>query len=398
LANSVQLSQSIKAEAHRLGFLLCGITTPAPPEHYGTFLDWLSKGRHSGMGYLASERSRLRRGDPLLILPEARSVICLGLPYSPAESVPDLIYPDLNPPEPAGKVASYAWGADYHEVIPPLLEQLAAFLQRLAGQPVLWKAYTDTGPLLERDLAQRAGLGWIGKNTNLIHPQHGSYFLLSELLVDVILEPDPPFPTDHCGSCTRCIDACPTDCILPDRTIDARRCISYLTIEHKGAIPPDLRSRMNEWVFGCDVCQTVCPWNIRFASHSAGPGMEPQPSISTPALGAELQLTPAQFNRKFRGSPIQRPHRRGYLRNVAVALGNTADPSAVPVLAQTLFQEPETVVRGHAAWALGQIGGPEAREALENAYAQETEPSVREEISAAIKILRRGAGSAEPII
>jgi len=392
VTNPVQLSQSIKAEANRLGFLLCGITTPDPPEHYGVFLDWLSKDRHAGMGYLAAERSWLRRGDPLQILPEARSVICLGLPYSPS---PQAL--ENNAGKANGKVASYAWGSDYHEVTAPRLQKLAETLQDMVERPILYKAYTDSGPVLERDLAQRAGLGWIGKNTNLIHPQHGSYFLLSELLVDVELEPDPPFTADHCGSCTRCIDACPTQCILPDRTIDAGRCISYLTIEHKGAIPHDLRSQMDGWIFGCDVCQTVCPWNIRFASHPADVELEPRLDVPAPVLVEELHLSTAEFNRKFRRSPIQRPRRRGYLRNVAVALGNAADPSAIPVLAETLFNEPEPLVRGHAAWALGQIGGTEALQALQTAYQQEMDPSVRDEILAAIQVEkhRRDAESAE---
>jgi epoxyqueuosine reductase len=182
--------------------------------------------------------------------------------------------------------------------------------------------YTDTGPLLERDLAQRAGLGWIGKNTCLINPKQGSYFLLAEILLGLELEPDPPFTTDHCGTCTRCIEACPTECILPDRTIDARRCISYLTIELKDDIPEELRPLLGEWVFGCDVCQMVCPWN-RFASPEGDAAFSPRPGRANPEPDPRAGADPEAFNRKFKNSPVKRAKRRGYLRNVAVATGNS---------------------------------------------------------------------------
>ena len=211
--------------------------------------------------------------------------------------------------------------------------------------------YTDSGPLLERDLAQRAGLGWIGKNTCLINPQQGSYFFLAELLLGVALQPDPPFTQDRCGACTRCIDACPTGCIRPDRTLDARRCISYLTIELKGEIPEELRPRLGNWVFGCDVCQQVCPWN-RFAPEQGDPAFAPRPGIPAPELVAELALTAEEFKRKFTGSPVLRAKRRGYLRNVAVALGNQGDPAALPALERAAAEDPEPLVREHAAWAV----------------------------------------------
>ena len=200
------------------------------------------------------------------------------------------------------------------------------------------------------DLAQRAGIGWIGKNTCLIHPRNGSYFLLSEILLDLELEPDAPFISDHCGTCTRCIEACPTDCILPDRTIDARRCISYLTIELKDAIPLELREKIGDWVFGCDVCQQVCPWN-RFAVE-ADAAFDAKTPPQT--LTEELSLTPQAFNQRFKRSPVKRAKRRGYLRNVAVALGNTGDTHALPVLQNALNHE-EPMIREHAQWAIDQI-------------------------------------------
>jgi epoxyqueuosine reductase len=230
------------------------------------------------------------------------------------------------------------------------MQELIDFIEGQVGGPVKNRWYTDTGPLLERDLAQRGGIGWIGKNTCLIHPQHGSYFLLSEILLDLELEPDPPFVSDHCGTCRRCIEACPTDCILPDRTLDATRCISYLTIELKDDIPLELRDKMGSWVFGCDICQRVCPWN-RFA-------VEGDPAFETerpaPPLTGELALTPEEFNQRFKGSPVKRAKRRGYLRNVAVALGNTGSKVHLPVL-QNALDDPEPMVREHVRWALERI-------------------------------------------
>lgn len=372
-----RLTEAVKAEALRLGFLLVGVTTPDPPPHIDVFERWLAAGRQGEMAYLATERARQRRADPRQILPECRSILALALPYSPPQ------------PSPAGgltgRVAAYALGDDYHDLLPDKLKALVAFLEVQSGRPVPNRWYTDTGPILERDLAQRAGLGWIGKNTCLIHPQLGSYFLLAEILLGIGLEPDAPFTTDHCGSCTRCIDACPTACILPDRTIDARRCLSYLTIELKGPIPEDLRPRLGEWVFGCDICQQVCPWNVRFSVEVGHLQLAPRPDLAFPSLIDELALTAEEFNAKFRGSPIKRSKRRGYLRNTAISLGSQArgaeNPAAVSALRRSLLNDPESLVRAHAAWALHQIGGQEARRALDEALQQETDPEVRSEIS-----------------
>jgi epoxyqueuosine reductase len=230
------------------------------------------------------------------------------------------------------------------------MKELVEFIEEQVGGPVQNRWYTDTGPILERDLAQRAGLGWIGKNTCLIHPHHGSYFLLSEILLDLPLEPDLPITTDHCGTCTRCIEACPTQCILPGRTLDARHCISYLTIELKDEIPVGLREQMGNWVFGCDICQQVCPWN-RFAG-------EGDPAFgrdtAAPPLTDELLISKQEFNQRFKGSPVKRAKRRGYLRNVAVALGNTGNMQSLPVLQNALNDE-EPMVREHAQWAIAEI-------------------------------------------
>ena len=337
------LKERIKEKAHELGFLLAGVTTPDPPPHLSTFEHWLARGHHGTMEYLATQRSRLRRADPRQILPECQSVLVLATPYDPPLSMGE-------GSGVRGRIASYVRGDDYHDILPARMKELVQFIEEQVGRQVSNRWYTDTGPILERDLAQRAGLGWIGKNTSLIHPKHGSYFLLSEILLDLPLEPDLPFITDHCGTCTRCIEACPTDCILPDRTLDARRCISYLTIELKDDIPEKLRDKMGDWVFGCDICQQVCPWN-RFAGEGdlAFEGQKPSPSLTD-----ELNLSPQAFNQRFKGSPVKRAKRRGYLRNVAVALGNVGDMHALPVLESSLKDE-EPMVREHAKWAIEKI-------------------------------------------
>jgi epoxyqueuosine reductase len=283
-----------------------------------------------------------------------------------------------------GRVAAYAWGEDYHTVLPPRLELLAQKISAIMAHPVRQRHYTDTGPILERDLAQSAGLGWIAKNNCLIAPTAGSFFFLAELLLDVEIEPDPTFPYDRCGSCRRCIAACPTDCILPDRTIDATRCISYLTIENKGPIPPELRPQVGNWIFGCDVCQEVCPWNLRFAPTAGDPAFAPRPGFPRPILHDELKLTPTEYNRKFKTSPILRARRRGYLRNVCVALGNQPDAGSIKPLAEVLASEVEPLVRSHAAWALGKIHAASARYVLEKGLKGEKEDSVLGEIQQAL--------------
>ncbi len=382
------LKHSIQIEARRLGFDLVGVTTPDPPPHADVFEAWLEAGRHGEMDYLATKRSRQRRCDPRQIMPECRAILVLGTRYpAPASNHPP------PGPEAHGQVAAYAWGDDYHDVLPTRLQALVAFIEARLGHPVPHRWYTDTGPLLERDLAQRAGLGWIGKNTCLIHPRQGSYFLLAEILLGLELEPDAPFVTDQCGTCTRCLEACPTACILPDRTLDARRCLSYLTIELKGAIPQALRPALGDWVFGCDICQQVCPWNLRFAAPEGDPAFAPRPSLPHPSLphpnlAESLSLTPADFNARFKRSPVRRAKRRGYLRNLAVAAGNAnrvaADPAALLALTRLLEAEPEALVRQHAAWALGQIGGPAAHDALAQAARREKDPAVLDEIHAAL--------------
>ena len=381
---AASLTELIKAEAHRLGFDFVGVTTPASPTSFRNYQSWIKAGRHGEMGYLGTQPALERRGDPLQILPECQSVLVLGIRHDKPAA-----HHASTSSQPYGRIASYAWGDDYHDVLPERLKALVAFIERHIGSTVPNRWYTDTGPILERELAQRAGLGWIAKNSMLINPKLGSYFLLAEILLGIDLEPDVPFAADHCGSCTRCLDACPTSCILPDRTLDARRCISYLTIELKGAIPVDLRSQMGDWVFGCDICQEVCPWNIRFAPEQGEPAFAPRQAVPSVDLETALSISPEAFNAKFKGSAVKRANRRGYLRNVAVALGNAGRAASVPALAESLLNDAEALVRAHAAWALGQIGGQAATESLSRAMDSENDQSVIDEIYGAIGNAKR---------
>jgi epoxyqueuosine reductase len=350
---TVTLKQSIKEKARQLGFILAGVTSSEPPPHYSTFESWLNAGMHGTMDYLANERSRARRADPKQILPECKSILVLALPYEKDLTgfngyQTNLEDPDSKPVRSKFRVASYALGDDYHDIIPPRLKAIVKFIEEQVGHPVPNRYYTDTGPVLERDLAQRAGLGWIGKNTLLINPKMGSAFLLAEILLGIELEPDEAVVTDHCGTCTRCLSACPTQCILPNRTLDARRCISYLTIELKEEIPEKLRPLMKDWIFGCDICQQVCPWN-RFSSQ-ADPAF--QPKIPLPVLTSDLTLTSVEFNQRFKKSPIKRTKRRGYLRNLAVAIGNNGNKSDIPVLEQAMdTMQDEPMIKEHLNWA-----------------------------------------------
>lgn len=370
------LVDRIKQHAADLGFTACGIITPGAPPHLDVYADWLEQGMHGEMGYLATERNRARRADPGEIMPAARSVLVLLTSY----------YTEIPPAEddaPRGQFARYALNDDYHDVLVARLKQLAALIEAEAGHPVAHRYYTDTGPILERELSQRAGLGWIGKNTLLIAPQVGSYTLLAELFLDLDLPPDPPFTADRCGSCSRCLDACPTGAILPGRLVDSRACISYHTIELKRAIPEQWRAQMGNWVFGCDICQQVCPWN-RFAVPTSDPAFTPRQPLPTLRLADLLAMDQAEFSATFRKSPVKRAKRRGLLRNVAVALGNSGNPAIIPALRTALLHEVEPLVRQHVAWALGQFGQPDACAALRAAQASERDAAVLGEIEQAL--------------
>lgn len=369
----MSLSERIKAQARALGFELVGITPATAPPNSEAYRNWIEQGFAGEMGYL--ERQVEKRGHPDRVLPGVRSLIVVAMNYRcpDAEMIPG--------DEHRGKISQYARGLDYHDVMKEKLLELLAFIQQEAPVPVQGRAYVDTGPVLERDFAEQAGLGWYGKHTNLINRSAGSWLLLGEVLVDLALDYDRP-TTAHCGTCTRCLEACPTDAIVEPYVVDARRCISYHTIELKGAIPDAYRPMMGNRVFGCDDCQDVCPWNRR-APVTQEAAFLPRPWTEMPGLIELLRLTPEAFRTYFKGSPIKRTKRRGLLRNAAVALGNTKDPKAVPALIEALEDE-EPLVRGHAAWALGRIGGDRAVEALKQAGQTESDPEVLEEIEKAL--------------
>jgi epoxyqueuosine reductase len=298
------------------------------------------------------------------------------------------------PGDPArGVVARYARGHDYHDVINERLVGLHHWIEGRLGHPVEGRAYTDTGPILERELAARAGLGWFGKNTMILHPRRGSYFFLGVLLLDLGLPRDAPFTEDHCGTCSRCLEACPTGALLGRDAegapvIDARLCISYLTIELRGPVPRELRPAIGNRIFGCDICQEVCPWNERFGSPTEDPAYRARGGLDGPSLvelaGQLLGLDEEGFRERFRGSPVTRAKRVGMLRNVSVALGNWGAEEAVSTLVAAL-RDPASLVRGHAAWALGRIGSAAAREALAARVRNEEHDWVREELSLALR-------------
>jgi len=378
-----ELGDWIVKRAHRLGFSLVGFAPAGPSRAAARYRVWLERGYHGHMAYLARPEAVARRQDVNQVLPGVQTVVALAANYyttsPPAELGEDPAW---------GLISRYAWGDDYHDLLTDRLRQLGAAIEDQVGGAVAWRAYVDTGPLLEREWAARAGLGFVGRNTHLIHPRGGSWLFLGELLLTVVVDPPPeasPSPASgSCGTCTRCLEACPTGALVAPHVLDARRCISYLTIELKGSIPADLRPMIGNRIFGCDICQDVCPWNRRFAQPSSEAAFQPRPENAAPSLLDLMALDEEGFRRRFRGSPIRRAKRRGLLRNVAVALGNWGDRAAIPALAHAL-SDPEPLVRGHAAWALGRIGGPTARRHLDRALEEETDGWVRSEIEAALR-------------
>ena len=406
------LSAEIKAHAYELGFDLAGITPAGPPMHGDAFAGWLAAGYHGEMDYLP--RRAAQRADPARLEPTARSLIMLALNYNPGPPPPEWDDPAR------GRIARYAWSPDYHDAIKPRLYELDAFIRARSGRETLGKACVDTAPLLERDFAMAAAMGFAGRNTCLITPHLGSWTFLAALLVPEALDYDYVEPLaqvtvpetadreDHaavdgqalawrlqtgrgtCGSCMRCLVACPTRAFAGPHVLDARRCISYLTIELRGPIPRELRPLMGNWIFGCDVCQEVCPYN---RDAPAARRQEPRPGVDriAPPLLDVLALDETAFRARYRGTPLLRAKRRGLVRNACVAAGNCpawqadqgGDPVAVPALAHLLADD-EPLVRGHAAWALGRLGWDAAARSVAHALADEQDPWVREELQAAL--------------
>jgi epoxyqueuosine reductase len=331
------LAAGIKARAREIGFDRVAIGPATPPPHGAAFDAWVEAGYAAGMSYLA--RGRGERLDPTRLLPGARSVVAVALSYKPSSDDADW-----------RGVASYARGRDYHDVLRERLTTLVDFIHERAGPDIRARIAVDTSAVLERDLAARAGLGWIGKNTNLLAPDLGSLFFIGIVLTTAALAFDGAVP-DRCGTCTACLDACPTQAFVEPYVLDARRCISYLTIEHRGPIDEALREGVGEWLFGCDVCQDVCPWNAK-ARATRDPAFSP--ALPLEALTRILALTPEAFRSRFRGSAMTRAKRAGLLRNAALVLGNRRDPDAVPALTRAL-EDAEPSVRDAAAWALARI-------------------------------------------
>ena len=322
-----------------------------------------------GLPWYTEERV-CKATHPEVLLPGARSIVSLAMSYLMGD-------PEPGGPGPKGRVARYAWGDDYHYVLKARLKQFVEGLSARVGRQVRTRIFVDDGPMNDRAAAERAGVGWFGKNTNVITLTHGSWVLLGQVITDLELEPDMPL-AKNCGSCVQCIVDCPTGAIVAPYVIDDIRCISFYTIELRGPIPREVRPLVGDWVFGCDICQEVCPPNRK-----AAPGTEPafrqRHDFAAPELLPLLELTDETFRERFRNSPIKRAKRAGLQRNVCVALGNIADPIAVPALVRSL-NRPDPLVRLHAAWALGRIGGRGAGDALETAVATEDDPSVRAEI------------------
>ncbi len=337
---NVTLEQLIKSQAYALGFDLVGIASLGEVHSYERFTKWVSAGHAGEMHYL--ERGAEKRRDTRAPFAGVRSAVVVGLNYGGGT--------------PSGPVARYARSDDYHDVMTEKLRELQAWIENHQASSIVAKAYVDTGPILERDLARKAGLGWFGKNTMLVNPKEGSFFFIGSLLIDIALTPDPPFEADRCGTCTRCIDACPTGALESERVLNANRCISYLTIELKGGIPQQLRAPMGELVYGCDICQDVCPWNVSFARESTPEFLNPRNDLTSPDLRELLALDDEGFRTTFRKSPVKRTKRRGLARNIAVAMGNSGNPDYIPAL-ESAAEDADPMVREHAEWALTRLRG-----------------------------------------
>ena len=374
-------SQLFKSHAAELGFNLVGIAPAVPSPRLDAYFRWLDSAMHGSMGYLARPDRQDRRRDLNVILPGVRSIIMVALDYH-ALTIPEALLTD-----PArGRIAAYAWGSDYHELLAPRLEQCAAWLREASGKEIAHRVYVDTGAILERSHAQQAGLGFVGKNTMLIHPRRGSYFFLGEILTDLEFDVyDPAHKETMCGSCMRCQVACPTNAFPRPYVLDARRCISYLTIEHKDWIDRELRPLMGNWVFGCDVCQDVCPFS-RFVVPTREPAFIPvSVDRAAPALLELLQLTPAGFQSRFAGTPLARIGRDRLVRNAAIAVGNWRSEEAVAPLTD-LLRDANPLVRGHTAWALARVQGQASHPILTAMLAEEPDARVQDEIRFALEL------------
>lgn len=337
------VEESIKAEALSLGFAFCGFSLADTPPHYGVYLDWVEAGHHAEMGFMARSNAIDARYDPARLLPGCRTVISLAVSY-PA---PNTQKPRIG----QGIIAAYALLPDYHQVLKTQAEILAQKIAQMTDRPLTHLVCVDTAPIIEKDFAQRAGLGWIARNSCLTSDVLGSWLFLCEILIDLPLKPDKPLTKTDCADCHRCQNACPTKAILPNRTIDARRCLSYLTIEHRGPIPPQYRELLGQRIFGCDTCQTICPSSQRPQSAAPFFGhtqlLDPHPDLLESFL-----LTETEFKTRYANTPVLRARYQGFRRNIAIALGNTRLKAARSALQESADNEPDEVVREAAQWAL----------------------------------------------
>lgn len=368
--SGADVTARLKAAAAELGFSLAGVCPATAPPGLPRLHDWLAAGYAGEMAYLAGRAEAY--ADSARVLEGARSIVMLAMNYRTLEP--------HAAGEGAGRVSRYAWGTDYHDVIHDRLKQLVARLRSWVPEAQA-RGVVDTAPLLEKEFAQLAGLGWIGKNTLLLNRRQGSWFFLAALLTDLELAYDAPTTTDHCGSCTACLDACPTQAFVAPYVLDSRRCISYLTIELRGPIEASLRSALGDWLFGCDICQEVCPWNHR-APVVETPEFQPRQGLDPADLPALFTWTDEQFRQRLHDTPLWRARRRGLLRNAAIVLGNQRSADSIAALSLGL-SDAEPLVRGACAWALGRMEDSAARELLEARLAIETDEQVRAEIHAA---------------
>ena len=376
-SHDLPLASRVRALCESMGFQSCAFIPAARYDEADVRLQsWLDQGYHGEMAYM--ENHRALRVDARELHPGTRTIIALSVPYTP------ITWEDGQ-----ARVASYALGEDYHPVLRSLLLDLASSLEALVGGPINARPVVDSAPLLERETARRAGLGWVGRSAMLVHPRHGTFTLLCALLVGLDIEEEPTPQPDRCGRCTRCVDGCPTGAIVGDRVVDGSRCISYLTIELKGAIPRELRAPMGAHIFGCDICQAVCPWN-RFAGETTIEALRPR-DRPFPDAREILLLDNAGFRAHFKGTPMERSRRRGLARNAAVVLGNLRRPGDFEALQTALQTHDQPLVRQHAAWALGQWHTPpqtdereRALQALLHALLAEEDADVREEIQHAL--------------
>jgi len=365
------LTGALKEESYRLGFDLAGACPAVAPSGIDRLRRWLADGFAGQMHYLADRAEAY--SHPRYVLDAARSLVVLATNYRTAEPV--------LPAAGQGRVSRYAWGHDYHDLIHERLRHLADFHRRLVPEATV-RGVVDTAPLLEREFAQLAGLGWIGKNTLLLNQHLGSWLFLAVLLTSADLEYDEPFASNHCGTCRACLDACPTGALVEAYRLDARKCTSYLTIELRGPVPEELRLLTGEWLFGCDACQEVCPWNRR-GPVADDEALAPAADMNPVDLPGLFSLDDEAFRRRFRHTPLWRPRRRGLLRNAAIALGNRPSPAGLPGLLQGL-RDVEPLVRAACAWALGRYRDPTADAALRDRLPIEPDPEVRGQIEAAL--------------